>query len=85
MGGPPQRTCFAESSAECSRRLATLRKRKQQSQCTKKAKKAGREPDKVQKKKARCGESSQARYTQGIMRMCILVLIPGYVLSRGLS
>ena len=24
--GPPQRTCFAESSAERSRRLATLRK-----------------------------------------------------------
>ena len=49
--GPPQRTCFAESSAERSQRLATLRKRKQQSQCTKKAKKARREPDKVQTKK----------------------------------
>ena len=23
--GPPQRTCFVESSAECSRRLVTLR------------------------------------------------------------
>jgi len=61
--GPPQRTCFAESSAERSRQLATLRKRKQQCQCTKEAKKARGKPDKVQKKKARCGESSQARYT----------------------
>ena len=41
--GPPQRTCFAESSAECSRRLATLRKRKQRSQCTKEGKKRTRE------------------------------------------
>ena len=49
--GPPQRTC-AESSAECSRRLATLRKRKQRSQCTKEAKRA---EEKVQKKKARSG------------------------------
>ena len=47
--GPPQRMCFAESSAERSRRLATLRKRKQRSQCTKDAKRARREPDKVQK------------------------------------
>ena len=60
--GPPQRTCFAELSAERSRRLATLRKRKQQSQCTKEAKRARREQEKVQRKKARCGESSQARY-----------------------
>ena len=60
--GPPQRTCFAELSAEHSQRLATLRKWKQQSQCTKEAKKARREPDKVQKKKAHCGEFSQARY-----------------------
>ena len=44
--GPPQRTCFAESSAKCSRRLMTLRKRKQQSQCIKEAKKARREPAK---------------------------------------
>ena len=35
--GPLQRTCFVESSAERSRRLVTLRKRKQQSQCTKEA------------------------------------------------
>ena len=28
-GPPQQRTCFAELSAECHRRLATLRKRKQ--------------------------------------------------------
>ena len=47
--GPPQRMCFAESSAERSRRLATLRKRKQRSQSTKDAKRARREPDKVQK------------------------------------
>ena len=33
--GPPQRTCFVESSAERSRWLATLRKNKQRSQCTK--------------------------------------------------
>ena len=44
------------------RRLAALRKRKQQSQYTVEAKWAGREQEKVQKKKARCGEPSQARY-----------------------
>ena len=36
--GPPQRTCFVELSAECSQWLATLRKIKQRSQCTKEAK-----------------------------------------------
>ena len=41
--GPPQRMCFAESSAERSRWLATLRKRKQRSQSTKEAKRARRE------------------------------------------
>ena len=32
------------------------------SQCTKEANRARRKQEKVQKKKARCGESSQARY-----------------------
>ena len=62
MAGPPQRTCFAESSTECSRRLAALRKRKQRSQRTVEAKRARREQEKVPKKKARCGESLPARY-----------------------
>ena len=52
----------AELSAERSRRLVTLRKRKQQSECTVEAKRARREEEKVQKKKASCGESSQTRY-----------------------
>ena len=56
----PKRTCFVESSAERTQQLATLGKRKQQSQCTKEAKRATRKQEKVQKKKARCGESSQA-------------------------
>ena len=58
--GPPQCTYFAELSAERRQQLATLRKRKQQSQCTKEAKKAKREQEKLQKKKAR-GESPKAR------------------------
>ena len=49
---PPQRTCFAESSTERSRRLVALRKLR--SQCTVEAKRARREKEKVQKKKARC-------------------------------
>ena len=57
--GPLQRTRFVESSTERSRRLAALRKR---SQGTVEAKRARREQEKVQKKKACCGESSQARY-----------------------
>ena len=52
---------FAESSTERSRRLA-VRKRKLRSQCTVEAKRAKSEQEKVQKKKAHCGESSQARY-----------------------
>ena len=40
IAGLPQRTCFVESSAERSRRFATLRKSKQQSKCTKEAKRA---------------------------------------------
>ena len=43
VAGPPQRTCFVELSAERSRQLATLRKTKQRSQCTKEAKRARRE------------------------------------------
>ena len=49
--GPPQHRYFVELSAECRQQLATLRKRKQQSQCTKEAKKAKREQEKLQKKK----------------------------------
>ena len=60
VAGPLQGTCYVESSAERSRWLATLRKRKQRSQCTKEPKRATREQEKVQRKKARCGESSQA-------------------------
>ena len=55
---PPQRTCFVESSAERIRRLVTMRKRKQR---TKEAK-SKREQEKLQRNKARCRESSQARY-----------------------
>ena len=58
--GPLQRTC-AESSVECSRRLATLRKRKQQSQCTKEAKRA-EENERKCKRKKHVVESSQVRY-----------------------
>jgi len=54
VAGPPQRTCFVESSTKHSRRLAVLRKRKQQSQCKVEAKRVRREQEKVQKKKARC-------------------------------
>ena len=54
-GPPQQHTCFAELSAERHRRLATLRKRKQRSQCTKEAKRARREREKMLKKKACCG------------------------------
>ena len=58
--GPPQHRYFVELSAERRQQLATLRKRKQRSQCTKEAKKAKREQEKLQKKKAR-GESPKAR------------------------
>ena len=60
MAGPPQRTSFVESNTERSRRLAELRERKQRSKFTVEAKRARREQEKVQKKKARCGESLQA-------------------------
>ena len=59
MVGPPQCSRFVESSTERSQRFAALRKR---SQGTVEAKRARRKQEKVQKKKARCGESSQARY-----------------------
>ena len=70
MVGPPQCMCFAELSTERSRQLAALRKRKQQSQCTVEARRARQEQEKVQKKKARCGESSQARY-----KLCSLFML----------
>jgi len=71
---PPQHTCFAESNTERSRRLATLRKRKQRSQCTVEAKRGRREQEKGQTKKARCGESSQARY-----KLCSLFMLDSTV------
>ena len=72
--GPPQRTCFAKSSTERSRRLAALRIRKLRSQCTVEAKRARREQEKVQKKKTHCGESSQARY-----KLCSLLMLDSTV------
>ena len=72
--GPPQRTCFAESSTERSQQLAALRKRKQRSQGTVEAKGERREREKVQKKKACCGESSQARY-----KLCSLFMFDSTV------
>ena len=72
--GPPQCMCFAESNTERSRRLAALRKRKQRSQGTVEAKRARREWEKVQKKKACCGESSQARY-----KLCSLFMFDSTV------
>ena len=48
---PPQRMCFAESSAECSWRLATLRKRKQQNLWTKKRKQQEENERKCKRKK----------------------------------
>ena len=64
---PPQRTCFVESCTERIRRLATLRKRKQprgQKSMYKRSQEGKREQEqeKLQRKKARCGESSQSRY-----------------------
>ena len=67
---------FAESSTERSRRLAALTKRKQRSQCTVEAKRARREHEKVQKKKTRCGESSQARY-----KLCSLFMLDSTVVD----
>ena len=69
MVGPPQRMHFAESNTERSWRLAA-------SQCTVEAKRARREQEKVQKKKARCGEFSQARYT---CKLCSLFMFDSTV------
>ena len=53
--GPPQCTCFAESSTKRSQRLAALRKLR--SQCTVEAKRGRREQEKVLKKKKHVVES----------------------------
>ena len=65
---------FAESSTERSRRFAALRKSKQRSQGTVEAKRARQEEEKVQMLKARCGESSQARY-----KLCSLFMFDSTV------
>ena len=54
----PQRTCFAESSTERSRRFVTLRKRKLQTKSTYKRS----QEDKKRTRQSANGESSQARY-----------------------
>ena len=51
-----------------------MRKRKQRSQYTVEAKRARQEQEKLQKKKARCGESSQARY-----KLCSLFMFDSTV------
>ena len=73
MAGPLQRTCSAELSTKRSRRLAVLRESKEVN-CTVEAKRARREQENVQKKKARCGESSQARY-----KLCSLFMLESTV------
>ena len=70
---PPQCTCFAESSTKRSQRLAALRKLR--SQCTVEAKRVRREQEKVQKKKACCGESSQAKYKLGSLFMLGSIIV----------
>ena len=50
-----------ESKSDRSRRLATLRKRKQRNTFTAKEKMSRMEQNKLQKKKARCGESLQKK------------------------
>ena len=75
MAGPPQCTCFAESSTERSRRLAALRKRNDEvNVATVDAKRPRREQEEVQKKKARCEESSHARY-----KLCSLFMLDSTV------
>ena len=54
--------------------LRSRARRKQQSQGTVEAKRARREQEKVQKKKARCGESSQARF-----KLCSLFMFDSTV------
>ena len=70
--GPPQRTCFAELSAECSRRLATLRRESNKVNVQKEPKRQEEIQLKWKKKHiveslhkpgTCCGESSQTRYT----------------------
>ena len=56
--------------------VGTLRKRKKRSQCTVEAKRARREQEKVQKKKARCGESSQAR-----CKLCSLFMFDSTIVA----
>ena len=51
-----------------------LRKRKQRCQCTVEAKRARRKKKKIQKKKARFGESSQARH-----KLCSLFMLDSTV------
>ena len=69
MVRPPEHTRFVELSTEHSRQFAALRKRKQRSQDTVEARRARQEQEKVQKKKARCGVSLQARY-----KLCLLFM-----------
>ena len=75
-----QRTHFAESSTERSRRFVALRKRKQWSQGTVEAKSPRREQQKVRKKKARCGESSQARY-----KLCSIFMFDSTVVLSSMA
>ena len=72
--GPPQHAYFCGVEYERSQQLVALRKRKQRSQGTVEANRARREQEKVQKKKARCGESSQARY-----KLCSLFMFDSTV------
>ena len=72
--------CFAELSTEPSRRFVALRKRKQRSQGTVEAKRPRREQEKVWKKKAHCGESSQARY-----KLCSLLMFDSTVVLSSMA
>ena len=56
--------------------VGALRKRKKQSQCTVEAERARREQEKVQKKKARFGESSQAR-----CKLCSLFMLDSTIVA----
>ena len=53
---------------------ATEKEKAMKSMCTLEAKRARREQEKVQKKKALCGESSQARY-----KLCSLFMLDSTV------
>ena len=65
------RVCHAQEVQNAADGLRNLRKR---SQGTVEAKRASRKQEKVQKKKARCGESSQARY-----KLCSLFMFDSTV------